>query len=557
MKYTDQQLETILQTLIEKNPQDKKTFNRLRMDVCSKLKISQPSNRVLFQLYQKLVKKGKLRKSDSVEKFMKKADIRSLSGISVITSLVKPFPCPGKCVYCPTEARMPKSYLASEPAAARALRLAFDPYDQMKRRIEMLESNGHKTDKIEFILKGGTWNSYPLKYQYWFILESFKACNNFKRKKKIARTEEKDWNKKSLKELIDEVEKEQRYNENAQHRIIGLTLETRPDAIGPKTIYHMRRQGCTRIELGLQATDNKILELVQRGHTLEDFEKAMHLLRQAGFKVDLHFMPDLPGSSAKKDVEMYKELFEKETLKPDMVKIYPNTVIETAELYEWFKKGKYKPYGEKALFEALLEMKKATPYYCRISRLIRDIPENEIHAGNSITNLREALHKELEHRGEHCKCLRCREIGRQKNNIKKGSKPTLFVEEYKTLGGIEYFITFEDKERKAVFGFLRLRIPTEKQDAKLSEYLPEIKGAAFVRELHVYGTLVQIGKKNELATQHKGLGKQLMKEAEKICKKNKQSKLAVISGVGVRGYYRKLGYRKVGTYMVKSLTVNN
>jgi ELP3 family radical SAM enzyme/protein acetyltransferase len=427
----------------------------------------------------------------------------------------------------------------------------------------MLERNGHSTDKIEYITKGGTWNAYPLKYQYWYILESFKACNNLSRRKKIPSTEESYWNDKPLDELQKALDLEIKYNENCHHRIIGLTLETRPDAISAKTIYHMRRQGCTRIELGLQAPDDDILTLIKRGHTVDQFRKAIYLLRKAGFKVDLHFMPDLPGTTPEHDVEMYKSLFSDPALRPDMVKIYPNAVIPSAELYQWYLDGRFKPYGEEALFDALLQMKLATPRYCRISRLIRDIPANEIKAGNIITNLREMLETELKKRGERCVCLRCREISRQKNNITANVEPILFVDEYNTLGGHEYFITFEDKDRTAVFGFLRLRIPTiskslllgdEKNIQKqFDELLPEIKNCAFVRELHVYGTLVGIGKRNVEASQHKGLGKKLMATAESISKKQGSRKISVISGVGVRGYYRKLGYRLRGTYMVKSI----
>ncbi len=288
-------------------------------------------------------------------------------------------------------------------------------------------------------------------------------------------------------------------------------------------------------------------------------------------------MPDLPGTTAKHDIEMYKKLFTEPTLCPDMIKIYPCTVIKSAKLYEWLKDGRYTPYSDKELFDALLKMKLMTPRYCRISRLIRDIPSNEIEAGNKITNLREKLLKELHKRGQKCECLRCREIGRHTDDVSKKTKPKLFIKTYTTYGGTEYFLTFEDPKRIAVYGFLRLRIPVNnfkwsrsKQKnpgivtsllstlrySKLFDLMPEIRDAAFVRELHVYGSLVGIGKHSAKDSQHKGLGKKLMKKAECITKENGFEKLAVISGVGVRGYYRKLGYRKIGTYMVKRLTVN-
>ncbi len=548
-------LEKVIRMLIEKHPHTKDELNTLRNKLTNELKINQPSTRDILEEYQKLVKKKRIAKNENLERLLRKADIRSTSGISVVTSLVMPYTCPGKCVYCPTEVRMPKSYIATEPAAARALRLDFSPYEQMRQRILMLERNGHATDKIEYIIKGGTWNAYPLRYQYWFILESFRACNDINNRRPQKLTEN-----SPLEELQVALEKEQRTNEKSKHRIIGLTLETRPDNIVPKTIYHMRRQGCTRVELGLQAPDDEILKLIVRGHTVQQFRDAMLLLRHAGFKVDLHFMPDLPGTTPKHDVQMYQSLFSDPGLKPDMVKIYPNTVIKTAELYQWFLDGRYKPYGDEALFDALLEMKKSTPRYCRISRLIRDIPATEIEGGNIVTNLREVLEAHMKKEGTRCVCLRCREISRQKENVSAHEAPSLFVDEYDTIGGKEYFISFEDSKRIAVYGFLRLRIPQAPQNAdekkkqtNLYEYIPEIKDCAFIRELHVYGTLVEIGKHHKEASQHKGLGKKLVEAAEKIIQEHNLGKAAIISGVGVRDYYRKLGYRKIGTYMVKKL----
>lgn len=547
-------LENIIIEIIKHKPQTKAKFDDARRKVCGKLKTEQPSNRNLLQAYQNLVKKKRVKPNAQFERFMRKADIRTLSGVAIITSLCKPYNCPGDCIYCPAEAKMPKSYLSSEPAAARALGLAFDPYEQMQKRIEMLKRSGHPTDKIEYIIKGGTWNAYPLKYQYWFILESFRACNNLTRRKK---------QKKYLQTLSIEryqtlLETEQNYNDKkAKYKIIGLTLETRPDAVNPTTIMHMRRQGCTRIELGLQAPDDKILKLVKRGHSVQQFRDAMTLLRSAGFKVDLHFMPDLPGTTAKHDVEMYESLFTDVGFKPDMVKIYPCTVIKSAPLYKWYKNKKYKPYGDKKLFNALIKMKVATPRYCRISRLIRDIPTNDITAGNAITNLREYLAKEMKEKNLKCNCLRCREIGHAKKEIDvKKLTPKLFVDKYETTNGTEYFLSFEDSKRQVVFAFLRLRLPSISKEGVgggLRKLLPEIKNSAFIRELHTYGQLLDLGTKKKSASQHKGMGKKLVSEAEKISKKNNYSKVAVISGVGVRGYYRKLGYKKQGTYMTKTI----
>src|SRR3989338_2935072 len=572
-KNITEQLEHILLSIFDRRPTTQEEFDRAKNKACSEHRISQPENRVLFKAYQNLIEKKRVKKSDLMEQFLQKAGVRSGSGIAIITSLTKPFPCPGKCIYCPTEVRMPKRYIASEPAAARSLRLNFDPYILMQQRIKMLEANGHPTDKIEYIIKGGTWNAYTLPYQYWFILESFRACNDLtrrpsKRTRKaydITKIKQQDdwskneWGTKTLKTLQKELAEEQEYNDKrATYKIIGLTLETRPDAVSPKSIFYMRQQGCTLVELGLQAADDAILSLINRGHTVEQCRQAIYLLRSAGFKVDLHMMPDLPGTTPEHDVAIYRSLFEDTGLCPDMVKIYPCTVIPSAELYQWYKDGSYAPYGGEGLFRALLDMKRATPRYCRISRIIRDIPATEIAAGNAITNLREALEQTLRKKGEHCVCLRCREIGRQKKYIPADTKPVLFVDQYKTRGGTEYFISFEDPNRIAVFGFLRLRIPDDsmnekKQKKRLFELLPEIRSAAFIRELHVYGQMMRVGQRKKNATQHRGLGTKLVKKAEKIVALQGIATVTIISGVGVRTYYRKLGYRKSGTYMVKCI----
>jgi elongator complex protein 3 len=554
--------EEIIKFIIAAMPKTKAAFDDARRIAANKLKVKQPSNRALIVCYQNYCKKTRVKPDETLLQLIRKSEVRSLSGIAVVTSLVKPYMCPGQCVYCPTEVRMPKSYIATEPAAARALALNFDPYELMRQRLITLKENGHPTDKIEYIVKGGTWNAYTLGYQYWYILESFRACNELKKnpsKKQIEakqKTHEKKLTEYSpLTELQEALAIEQKKNETSSHRIIGLTLETRPDAISPKTIWHMRQQGCTRIELGLQATDDKILALIKRGHTVQQFRDAMFLLRQAGFKVDLHFMPDLPGTTPDHDVEMYREIFSDPGLKPDMIKIYPNTVIKSAELYQWFLDGRYVPYGDTPkMTEALMHMKLATPRYCRISRLIRDIPATEIEGGNTVTNLRELLEKKLHEQGKKCVCLRCREISRQIKHIPKDTVPQLFVDEYDTIGGQEYFISLEDPKRIALFGFLRLRIPDTTADTqKIVKLIPEIKNCAFIRELHVYGQLVEIGKQNISASQHTGLGKKLVAAAEKIAREQAFDKVAVISGVGVRDYYRHLGYRRGATYMIKKL----
>ena len=496
-----------------------------------------PRKSELLKSYHKLVKIGKIKKDIILESFLVKRGVRTLSGVAIITVLTKPWACPGKCVYCPFEERMPKSYLSSEPAAARALRLKFDPFEQVKRRIETLKHNGHPTDKIELIVKGGSWNAYPLAYQHWFILRCFEAGNRTNETKKIRST-----TKRSLDKLGMTLAKAQKKNEKGKHRIIGLTLETRPDMIVEKTLIEMRTQGCTRLELGVQSTDDKVLKKVKRGHSIEAVKKAMKLAKHFGFKVDFHLMPQLPGSTPTKDLKMMLEIFDNPDYRPDMIKVYPCTVIKGSELYSWLKKGEYKTYSNKKLIEMLVKFKAKVPRYVRISRLIRDIPSPHIEAGNKVTNLRQVIQAEMKKQGLKCNCLRCREVGHQENLEKlKNKKIKLFVDKYKASGGMEYFLSFEDGKREVVYAFCRLRIDEH-------GLYP-----SFIRELHTYGQLLDIGAKNNKASQHKGMGKKLMLEAEKIVKKNSIDKLAVISGVGVRGYYKKLGYKLENGYMIKKL----
>jgi elongator complex protein 3 len=321
-------------------------------------------------------------------------------------------------------------------------------------------------------------------------------------------------------------------------------LETRPDSISEKTLWQMREQGCTRLEIGVQHTNDKVLKLIKRGHTVEQVKHATELAKNFGFKTDFHLMPQLPGETAGKDLKMLESVFEDEGYRPDMIKIYPCTVVKGSELYDWLEAGKYKTYSTDKLVKILKEFKTTVPRYVRISRLIRDIPSHHIKGGNTVTNLRQVIQDEMKKEGLKCKCLRCREVGHVKLENIKDLKPVLFIDKYKTRGGMEYFLSYEDKKRQVVFAFCRLRI------LKKADGFPF---PSYIRELHTYGQLVKIGKKDKKSTQHQGLGKGLIKEAEKIVKKNKISKIAVISGVGVRDYYKKLGYKLENTYMAKKV----
>jgi elongator complex protein 3 len=461
-----------------------------------------PTKTELLKAYHTLVKQNKIQVAPTLEKILTRRAVRTLSGVTIVTSLVKPYPCPGECVYCPLDERMPKSYLAEEPAAMRALMLKFDPYDQMAKRIEALENNGHPTDKVEFIVKGGTWNSYLLTYQYWFIMKSFEACNTVgKKNPKLSPLTEDS----PLAELKKELFKQQKINEKAKHRIIGLTLETRPDCVNNHTIWCMREMGTTRIELGVQHTEDEVLDLTKRGHSSKQAKDASELLRNYGFKTDFHLMPQLPGSTPEKDLKMLRTIFTDPGYKPDMIKIYPCTVVQGSELYEWFQQGKYHAYPVEELIRILKIAKSEFPYYVRVSRLIRDIPGQYIEEGNKVTNLRQVIQDEMKKDGLKCRCLRCREVGHVKLEEIKDLTPHLCIDEYETQGGKEYFLSFEDKDRHVVFAFCRLRIV----DEQAPHLAKKFSCRAYIRELHTYGQLVNIGEHNIDHSQHKGLGKKI------------------------------------------------
>ncbi len=484
--------------------------------------------------------------------------VRTDSGVAPITLLTKPYPCPGKCVYCPTEARMPKSYIPSEPAAARALSLRFDPYKQVTERVKALERNGHEAKKIELIIKGGTWSSYPWDYRKWFIKRVFDAANHLGHR---AWSGERGAGTQKRKRFYT-LKESQDANETAEYRVIGLTIETRPDWVNPSEIIRLRELGVTRVELGIQALDDEILKLTQRGHTIEHAVRATILLKAAAFKTDYHFMPGQPGSDAQKDVAMYRQMFADERFRPDMVKLYPCVVLPTAELQAWYDDGRFKPLVGEELIETMVQIQSLTPYYCRVPRLIRDFPSPEISGGNTVTNLRQEVERRMEERGIEQKDLRVREAG-HRPPLGASVVAKLFIEEYENVGGKELFLSYENPERTTVLAFLRLRFPNHNakfDDEKTDRWLhdirasfPELIGSAYVRELHTYGQALALGEEKDDAVQHKGLGRKLMEEAERIAIEKGYASICVISGIGVRAYYRMLGYQLAGTYMKKNL----
>jgi elongator complex protein 3 len=536
--------ENLIKNLIKsriKNQADLASFKR---KISKKYRIPCPSNIELLKAYHNLVQNKRVKKSEILENLLKTRPIRSLSGIVNISVLTKPYPCPGKCLYCPIEKGIPKSYVSGEPAVERAKRLNYDPYLQVKKRIEMLENEGHPTDKIELRIVGGTWSYYPKRYQAWFIKRCFDAANN---RDKLLRVK-KPW-QNNMSQLFRELNKEQRKNEKAKRRIVGLSIETRPDFINAEEIKWLRELGVTMVELGIQSIYDDVLKLNLRGHGVKETILATKLLKDAGFKVLYQMMPNLPGSNLKKDEKMFEELFQNPDFQPDLLKIYPCALLKEAPLYKWWKEGKYKPYTEKQLINLLKNIKKKIPYYVRIQRITRDIPSQRIiEGGAKISNLRQILLEKMRKEDWKCHCIRCREV-REKYNPKE--KIYLLREDYEASGGKEIFLSFENKNRTKFLSFLRLRIPAQCNENSSRYSYPVLKKAAIIREIQTFGEAVPIGER-KIAPQHRGLGKKLIKEAEKIAKKELGlNKIAVISGVGARRYFGELGYKLEDTYMVK------
>lgn len=453
---------------------------------------------------------------------MKTRGVRTESGVAPFAVMMKPFYCPGECIYCPLEEGMPKSYLSDEPAAQRAKTLNFDPMKQVEGRIKQMMETGHITDKIDLIVIGGTFGSYPEKYKREFFKSMFDAVNG-----KVSET----------------LAEAQKYNETAEKRVVGISVETRPDWVSEQEIRLWRELGVTKVQLGVQAFDEEILKKIKRGHSLDEVAEATRMCRNAGLKICYHLMPNLPGSNPEKDIEMAKMMFNDLRFGPDYLKVYPAMTIKGTEMYEMWKRGEYLPYEEIDLIKVLKEIKAQTPVWCRIDRLIRDISKKWVSAGTTRTNLRQILQQELLEEGKKCRCIRCREV---RGGV-YDTKVELLVNERESLGGKELFLSYEYEDK--LFSMLRLRLP-EKTEKMLFE---ELEGAAITREVHTYGQVAQIDINDGIKTQHRGLGKRLMVKAEEIAREMGYKKMAVISAIGTREYYRKLGYELEGTYMVKNL----
>ena len=503
----------LLDRITETLQEDRAALRRLKSRIAATEGAPLIRNDALLNRYRADVAAGLRETNARLERILTLNKIRSQSGIATITVITEPYPCPGRCVYCPTEAHAPKSYLTNEPAVRRAVRNDYDPFQQMRSRIEALQETGHPTDKIELIIKGGTWSFYPDSYQREFIQRCLDAANGMP----------------SL-----SLRMAQQLNEVTDNRVIGVTIETRPDYVTPQEISRLLELGVTRVEIGVQTLEDAVLDLIVRDHGTAAVRQATKWLKDAGFKVAYHLMPNLPGATPDTDLETMRQLFAGPDYQPDTLKLYPCVVVETAELYQWWREGRYTPYDDETLAELLCRMKLLVPPHVRIERIIRDIPSTSIRAGCMLTNLREEVQRRLRARGAACRCIRCRQV----RDDARGEF-RLMRRDYEASGGRELFLSFEDASTDRLAALLRLRI---------------MGGHGMVRELHTYGQHLRLRRHSEEAAQHQGFGHRLLEEAERIARDEfRCARMLVIAGVGVRAYYRKFGYELSDTYMAKAL----
>jgi elongator complex protein 3 len=452
---------------------------------------------------------------------------KTASGVSVVAVMPKPYECPhGRCTYCPggIEFNTPLSYTGTEPATRAAQKFSYDPYQQVRSKMEQLQSRGHDTGKTEIVIVGGTFPFMPVDYQRGFAKSCYDALNGSK--------------SPSLEQAIIS-------NETAENRCVGFTVETKPDYCKERHIDLMLELGVTRVEIGVQSLRDEVYKQVNRGHTLDDVVDAFRIARDSGYKIVAHMMPGLPASSPEKDIEDFRRLFEQDEFKPDMLKIYPTLVLENTSLFKMHKSGRYHAYSDDDLVDVIVEAKKVIPPWVRIMRVQREIESKDIVAGPKSGNLRQIVLQKLRQNGDKCRCIRCRETGLQKKYPAEYEVELRRID-YTASGGREIFLSYESQDGDTILGFMRLR-------KVAGPHRSELQKSAIVRELHVYGQAVGVGKKeSDDSYQHRGYGAKLLKEAERIAKDELGvKKIAIISAIGTRQYYKKLGYCRDGPYMSK------
>lgn len=503
------------------------------------------SKAALVAAYHEMTGRGELSPDKSLLERIRMKPVRTLSGVTTVTVLTKPYPCPGKCIFCPTDVRMPKSYLPDEPGAMRALEHDFDPYTQVRSRIEALQALGHPTDKIELLILGGTWSAYRRDYQEWFIKRCFDAMNGADGGGADGGADKMDALKNASERCAPgELTAVQAINETAPHRNVGLVIETRPDEITPREVAWLRYLGVTKVQMGAQSLDDRILEMNKRGHNAAETLKATALLRAAGFKIVLHWMPNLHGATPESDRADFARLWD--GFCPDEIKIYPNQLLANAELYEVWQRGEYRPYTTQELIDLIADIKPTVPRYCRINRVIRDIPSTNVVEGNKRTSLRQDVHEEMKRRGTRCNCIRCREV---RGTQVDASALRLDDLVYTAACAEEHFLSYITPDDR-IAGFLRLSLPGADSPGT---GMDDLRSAALIREVHVYGQSLPVGADGNGAAQHVGLGTRLLQEAERIARARGFRRMAVIAAVGTRKYYLDRGFERGELYLVKNL----
>lgn len=533
---------------------DKNSYYKFVASLKTKYNVN-PKKFQLAAIYKNLVETCEIEPNKILENCLQIKPARSNSGVVVITIFTSPYPASGEkistfsckydCYYCPNEPGQPRSYLLNEPGVRRANANDFDTIRQFTNRADTLSINGHTIDKIEILVLGGTWSSYPLDYQETFIRDIFYAANTYNTHK----TQETHGTYEAPRTPLSLTEEQHINIFNTSCRIIGLTLETRPDNITLEELRRFRYYGCTRVQLGIQHTSNEILKKINRKCTIEDAKRAIQLLKDCCFKIDIHIMPNLPGSTPEIDKHMFDTLLNDTDLQVDDWKIYPCGVVPYTKIEKWYKEGTYVPYSNDELIELLVYVKPRIPEKIRLNRVIRDIPNTYITGGTYVTNLRQVIQTTMDSRNVKCKCIRCREIKNIKTSINEEDCVRL-IRKYKESDGDEYFISYESKDRKYIYGFCRLRLC---KNPGLG-YFKELDGCALIRELHVYGTVMS--KNTDKSIQHCGLGKRMIHTAERLALVNGYRKIAVISGIGVKKYYYTLGYAFAkNNFMIKQLNI--
>ncbi len=472
----------------------------------------------LLHAYRQLCASGDLTHDPQFQQQLQLKPVRTLSGVAPVTVLTPPHPCRGQCIYCPSVPTVPKSYLPDEPGVQRARRYDFDPFAQTAGRLQAMTNIGHPTDKVELLILGGTWSDYPPDYQEWFVRRCLEALNG-----------------RESTSLQDA----QQQNERAERRNVGLVIETRPDCITVDEVHRLRWLGVTKVQLGIQSLDDEILALNRRGHTVDQSRQAVRRLRLAGFKVVVHWMPNLLGATPQSDRADFRRLWDDPALRPDELKIYPCLLIENTPLYERWQAGDYQPYDLETLQQLLIDCKLLIPPYCRLNRLMRDIPAPDVAAGVACSNLRQLIQQRMAADGLTCRCIRCREL---RGADARADTLRLAVTTYSTDATLEHWIAGETP-RGELAGFLRLSLP------QVEPEMAELRGCAVVRELHVYGPALQLGQRLDGRAQHAGLGARLLDTAGQMARAAGYRHLAVIAAVGTRPYYRERGFTSTGLYM--------